>query len=324
MVDKQKVSVLADALKKPGQRVGKGMSFGKFAGSARLKETAEDWNISLKQQQWDAKVLECGREVVSDRPVKKNRHSRVENENVHDDEDDDIANDDSENAMEVLETGLGAYLEEFPSQQSCASWEEARDQVINELSLNDKQKTLINLISVRFSSTPEAAPIKQHKQLRIYLGGESGTGKSRVISGVKLLLEKMGKRRILQLAGASGAAADNIDGATIHSCLGLTVQGRKPGKGTIMRLRKQWAKKEILIIDEASMISLKELCEIDQCCREVKNDYDSTFGGISVVVLCGDFYQMPPVSGHALYWNLEGKREIDDMEEEDLRETDER
>ena len=72
------------------------------------------------------------------------------------------------------------------------------------------------------------------------------------------------------------------------------------------------------------MISLKELCEIDQCCREVKNNYDSTFGGISVVVLCGDFYQMPPVSGHALYWNLEGKREIDDMEEEDLRETDER
>src|SRR2546429_2241687 len=75
MVDKQKVSVLADVLKKPGQRVGKGMSFGKFAGSARLKEMAEDWNISLKQQQWDAKVLECGREVVGDRPVKKNRHS---------------------------------------------------------------------------------------------------------------------------------------------------------------------------------------------------------------------------------------------------------
>ena len=59
---------------------------------------------------------------------------------MHDDEDDDIADDNSENAMEVLETGLGVYLEEFLSQQSCASWEEAHDQVINELSLNDKQK----------------------------------------------------------------------------------------------------------------------------------------------------------------------------------------
>ena len=111
----------------------------------------------------------------------------------------------------------------------------------------------------------------------------------------------MGKRRILQLARASEAATDNIDNMIIHSCLGLTVQGRKPGKDTIMWLRKQWAKKEILIIDEASMISLKELCEIDQYCREVKNDYDSIFGRISVVVLCRDFYQMLPVSDHALY-----------------------
>jgi len=43
--------VLADVLKKSGQRVGKGMSFEKFAGSVRLKEMVENWNISLKQQQ---------------------------------------------------------------------------------------------------------------------------------------------------------------------------------------------------------------------------------------------------------------------------------
>jgi len=51
------------------------------------------------------------------------------------------------------------------------------------------------------------------------------------------------------------------------------------------------------------MISQKTLHEIDQNCREVKENYESPFGGICVVILpvCGDFYQMPPVLGHALY-----------------------
>ena len=151
------------------------------------------------------------------------------------------------------------------------------------MNLNDKQKRLIILISAIFSSSPEDQE-KETKQRLAYVGGEGGTGKSRVISSVKLLVEKMGKRRILQLTGASGAAADNIDRSTIHSALGLSVKSKKPGKHNLMRLRKVWKKKEILIIDEISMISQKTLHEIDQNCREVKENYESPFGGIRVVI----------------------------------------
>jgi hypothetical protein len=68
---------------------------------------------------------------------------------------------------------------------------------------------------------------------------------------VKLLLNKLGKRSILQLATASGAAADNIKGFTMHSCLGLKVN-TKPGKRRFAELKREWQKKKILIIDSVT------------------------------------------------------------------------
>ena len=87
----------------------------------------------------------------------------------------------------------------------------------------------------------------------------------------------------------------------MHSCLGLEVK-TKPGKRRFTELKKEWKKKDILIIDEVSMVSLKTLYEIEHHCKVLKED-ESPFGGIRVVLLCGGFYQMPPVQGHALYWN---------------------
>ncbi len=87
----------------------------------------------------------------------------------------------------------------------------------------------------------------------------------------------------------------------MHSCLGLEVK-TKPGKRRFAELKKEWKKKDILIIDEVSMVSLKMLYEIEHYCKVLKED-ESPFGGIRVVLLCGGFYQMPPVQGHALDWN---------------------
>ena len=50
------------------------------------------------------------------------------------------------------------------------------------------------------------------------------------------------------------------------------------------------------------MVSLNMLYEIEHYCKVLKED-ESPFGGIHVVLLCGGFYQMPPVQDHALYWN---------------------
>src|SRR5947207_9535107 len=127
----------------------------------------------------------------------------------------------------------------------------------------------------------------------MYVESESGTGKSHIIDRVKLLLSKMEKRNRLQLAAATEVVADNINEVTMYSCLELEVK-TKSGKRRFMKWKKEWKKKDILIIDEVSIVSLKMLYEIKHYCKVVKED-ESPFGGICVVLLCRDFYQMPLV-----------------------------
>jgi ATP-dependent DNA helicase PIF1 len=56
-----------------------------------------------------------------------------------------------------------------------------------------------------------------------------------------------------------------------------------------------------VIIDEKSMIDLKMLSIIDDRLRQVFPDRaDQPFGGVNVL-LCGDFFQLPPVNGRPLY-----------------------
>ena len=137
----------------------------------------------------------------------------------------------------------------------------------------------------------------------MYVGGEGGTGKSRVIHGVKMLVELMGQRSMLQLAGTTGAAADNIDSSTIHSCAGLNFDEKEKRPeivGEQKMLKKIWRNKQILIIDEASMLSLKMLHNINYKCKKLR-DNEASFEGIQVIMLFGNFFQMPPVNGYALY-----------------------
>jgi len=107
---------------------------------------------------------------------------------------------------------------------------------------------------------------------------------------IKLLLTQ-----IFQITAASGAAAaDNINGMTIHGALGLHVKGSK--RRVSPKLQRLWAKKEMLTLDEISMVSLSTLQEIENQLRAVR-DREEAFGDLKVVSLCGDFFQFPPVLG---------------------------
>jgi hypothetical protein len=62
---------------------------------------------------------------------------------------------------------------------------------------------------------------------------------------------------------------------------------------------------EFLIIDEKSMIGLGTLHRIDQRLRQIfPTRQDEWFGGLNVL-LCGDFFQLPPVLEKALYQTVD-------------------
>ncbi|XP_044715147.1 PIF1-like helicase domain-containing protein [Hirsutella rhossiliensis] len=123
-------------------------------------------------------------------------------------------------------------------------------------------------------------------QLCLFIGGEGGTGKSRVIEALVELLARRTYR-----AGAAGREGDeDIDGVR------LAGQGERFVDG---RSRMDWQEKEVLVIDEVSMLGARTLhAANEQLCRLRGSARD--FGGIPVVILCGDFHQFRPVQERSI------------------------
>ena len=78
------------------------------------------------------------------------------------------------------------------------------------------------------------------------------------------------------------------------------------------RVGSLWTNKNMLVIDEISMVSSKLMDSVDKQCNAMKNlDSSSTavFGGLPVVIALGDFHQFPPVRARALWQKQESHDE---------------
>jgi hypothetical protein len=152
-------------------------------------------------------------------------------------------------------------------------------------------------------------------QLCQFVGGEGGTGKSRVIEALVELFAKKGLSNRLLITATSGTAAARIDGITIHSACGFSKdQGTGADTTTDLdgvRLPKQaerfvhgqsrmdWQDKDLLVIDEVSMLGARTLHAVnEQLCRLRGSQQD--FGGIPIVLFCGDFRQFRPVQERSI------------------------
>jgi hypothetical protein len=114
-------------------------------------------------------------------------------------------------------------------------------------------------------------------------------------------LEFLGRKHEIILTAPTGAAADNLGGNTYHTSLGINLSYKT---AVTARVRKLWARKTILVIDEMSMIDLKTLNVINNQCkvaRSLPRTSPDLFGGLPIVILIGDFFQFPPVRGPPLW-----------------------
>ena len=112
-----------------------------------------------------------------------------------------------------------------------------------------------------------------------------------------------GKGNLVFRAAPIGIAAFNIIGKTLHSLLRLLVKTKKTdlSPGTLQSLQAFFSSCWFLIINEKSMIDLKTLSLIDDRLRAIfPASSDQPFGGLNVL-LCGDFFQLPPVGGKPLF-----------------------
>lgn len=132
----------------------------------------------------------------------------------------------------------------------------------------------------------------------IFLTGKAGTGKTTFL---KKLKEESSKRMVV--LAATGVAAINAGGMTIHSFLQIPPQLFIPDGGPIHQKRdaKQYSKKklnlirsiDLLVIDEISMVRADLLDAVDDALRFARHN-KKPFGGVQLLLI-GDLQQLAPV-----------------------------
>lgn len=131
----------------------------------------------------------------------------------------------------------------------------------------------------------------------VFLTGSAGSGKTFLLNEYIGFLRK--KSVQIGITASTGIAATHINGITIHSWAGIGIKDELVRRDLNKILKKKnltsrFKKTKILIIDEVSMLHSFRLDMVDKVCKAFKQN-TLPFGGMQVV-LCGDFFQLPPVS----------------------------
>ena len=151
----------------------------------------------------------------------------------------------------------------------------------------------------------------------VFFTGGAGTGKSFTLEHVIAILRKRYPteeefRQKVAVTATTGIAATHIDGQTINSALGLGAPSQisdfRKSMLSNRSNRSRLSKLEVLIIDEISMMSAEFLDQIVKVLEELQStkpieETECNFfkvkekpaGGIQFV-LCGDFFQLPPIT----------------------------
>jgi ATP-dependent exoDNAse (exonuclease V) alpha subunit len=130
----------------------------------------------------------------------------------------------------------------------------------------------------------------------VFLTGSAGTGKTYVLN--QFIQHLKDAQVEVAVTASTGIAATHLKGSTIHSWSGIGVkQELMPRDLANLKkkkyLRDQFDETKVLIIDEISMLHKQQLNSIDKVLMYCLENNES-FGGMQVV-LCGDFFQLPPI-----------------------------
>lgn len=131
----------------------------------------------------------------------------------------------------------------------------------------------------------------------VLLTGQAGSGKTYVLNEFIKLAKREGK--VVAVTATTGLAATHLGGNTIHAWSGIGVHDELPKNfyKDLPKGRKDMVEKtDILVIDEISMLHDFRLDLVDEVARKIRKS-DKPFGGLQVI-LCGDFFQLPPVNRH--------------------------
>ncbi len=131
----------------------------------------------------------------------------------------------------------------------------------------------------------------------VFITGPAGSGKTHLLNSyIKYLKDH---NVSVGITASTGIASTHIGGMTIHSWSGIGVKAHLTDNDILniqdkSYLSKRFENVKVLIIDEISMLHHFRFDLVSRVLKMVRGN-DKPFGGIQIV-LCGDLFQLPPVS----------------------------
>jgi ATP-dependent DNA helicase PIF1 len=131
----------------------------------------------------------------------------------------------------------------------------------------------------------------------VFLTGAAGAGKTWLLNAY---INHLRAHRVgIAVTASTGIAATHLNGRTVHSWSGIGVRDALNDDDLEKlqrnkRVKRNYTGVKVLVIDEVSMLHPQQLDMVDLIARHML-DSSQAFGGLQIV-LCGDFFQLPPVS----------------------------
>ncbi|CAE8687887.1 unnamed protein product, partial [Polarella glacialis] len=185
-------------------------------------------------------------------------------------------------ALELLKDEDEVSEDEFPSatasgrdDQNFSKWQD---------SLNARQRDAVDAVL---------------RGDNVLITGGAGVGKTFVGNAIReALASKYGDtwKDKVAVTASTGTAALLTSGCTLNAALGIGVPRELKDFAKIRTGNNAefWKRAEVLVLDEASMISGELLDRLDVELRKLRK-VDTAFGGVQVVLI-GDLFQLPPIS----------------------------
>ncbi|XP_065671996.1 uncharacterized protein LOC136089834 [Hydra vulgaris] len=159
---------------------------------------------------------------------------------------------------------------------------------------------MIKIIKKMLSLQQQKALQWLDEEINFFITGGAGCGKSYI---VKEIAQSVQIYKTIHITASTGKAAHLLNGVTIHAFAGIETGVKSLNyykRHMHPDIKKTWLETDILIIDEISMINAQTFDLLHLIACEIKQCHDELFGGIQVIA-CGDFFQLPPVTGEFVF-----------------------
>ncbi|RDB24423.1 ATP-dependent DNA helicase PIF1 [Hypsizygus marmoreus] len=202
------------------------------------------------------------------------------------------------NVVEVVDK---SYLE-----RKCqtAEWTSTINNIISEFQLNNEQERAFRIVA-NHAINPNS------DQLKMYIGGMGGTGKTQVLKALMAYFEARKESHRFVVVAPTGTAASLLGGSTYHFMFGISDMNESIDYQSA-QVKSRLTGVDYVFLDEVSMLSCRDLYRISSQLAQILGYAEIPFGGMNMI-FAGDFAQLPPALGQegaSLYSRTVGTRGV--------------